>query len=1209
MKERRQTEKARLESLLRISQYHAKSRQDLLDFALNEAITLTQSEIGYIYFYNNQTRQFILNSWSDGVMDVCRITEPQTVYDLDKTGIWGEAVRQGRPIVINNFAAPHPLKKGYPEGHAPLLRFMTVPVFSEGSIVAVVGLANKKSDYIEVDIQQASLLMSSLWQMAERKKFEDALAQSQAMLAQIISTLPARIFWKDADFKYLGCNSLFAFDAGLNSPEDIAGKTDKDLAWSDRAGEYEETDRNVFSTGLPMIGYEEEVSSPTGEKRWLHRHKLPLKDATGRVTGLLGMYEDITGMKKDQLRLSRLAAIVEASEDAIIGTTPEGIITDWNRGAEKIFGYRVSEIQGQPIAILAPPEKQEEVEGILRAIRAGMHIDHYETIRVRKNKDPFYISLSVSAIMDKNNVLAGLSIIGRDVTERKKNESELERYRDFIENISDGCFEVDLKGNILFVNEAVETRLGYVRGSLIGVNNRAYTKPEEAKRILDVFRNVYRTGKPDTIDDYAIMDADGNTRYIAMSVSLIRDAEGNPAGYRGTTRDNTERKIAQIALEQSEARYRNLFQYNKAAMLLIDPDTTAIVDANLAACSYYQYTRDELLRKSIMDLNVQSDEDVREETQRADREQRSQLYFRHRLANGDIHPVEVFSGPIEIGGKQLLYAIIHDITARREAEQAVRESEEKYRTILETISEGYLEHDLEGNFLFANDAACTLAGYTREDIVGMNYRRVVSEETAGKMFSIYNSIYKTGQSETLLDFEIIRRDGSRVMLELNAMLMRNQDGKPTGFRVMSRDVTARRRAEDELRRSEERYRSILENISEGYFESDLQGNVVFSNDAGCLMMGYDRPSLYQINYRQFTTPDTRIRIRDTYNSVFKTGIHSKMDDYEIIRGDGALRVHQLTVGLIRDAEGNPTGFRTVARDVTEQKQAEEALRQSEERIRLLFNNIPVPTFVWKARAQELILAEFNAAAFQFIGDRVIDFVGKTADQFFERMPQVPADIRRCQALGKTVENQFWYSLDDRAEKRYVIVKYAYAPPDSVLMHVNDITGQKRAEENLQYISIHDSLTGLFNRFYADAEISRLSSSRLRPVSVIIIDLNDLKKINDEFGHAMGDLYIKNAAALLKQTFRPEDMTARIGGDEFLALLPLVDEDICAQAIERLNENIKSFNANNDQPMSLSAGCATAHTGDNLADRIREADRRMYDEKAAMKAASSTPAPH
>ncbi|HLZ19133.1 MAG TPA: GGDEF domain-containing protein, partial [Smithellaceae bacterium] len=143
----------------------------------------------------------------------------------------------------------------------------------------------------------------------------------------------------------------------------------------------------------------------------------------------------------------------------------------------------------------------------------------------------------------------------------------------------------------------------------------------------------------------------------------------------------------------------------------------------------------------------------------------------------------------------------------------------------------------------------------------------------------------------------------------------------------------------------------------------------------------------------------------------------------------------------------------------------------------------------------------------------------------------------------------------------------------------------------------------------DAEINRLAASRMRPVSIIVIDLNNLKKINDESGHAMGDLYIKNTANILKQTFRPEDMIARIGGDEFLVLLPLVDENICAQAVERLNEYIRLFNQESEFPISLSAGSATAQAGDNLLERIREADKRMYEEKAIFKASSDPPLRH
>jgi PAS domain S-box-containing protein len=158
----------RLESLLKISQYQTGSIQELLDFALNEAIILNNSKIGYIYFYNETNKQFILNTWSKDVMKECTVMNPQTVYDLDKTGCWGEAVRQRKPIVLNDYKAENPHKRGTPEGHVQLSKFLTIPVIFDDKIVAVAGVANKENDYDNSDVRQLSLLMDSVWKISER---------------------------------------------------------------------------------------------------------------------------------------------------------------------------------------------------------------------------------------------------------------------------------------------------------------------------------------------------------------------------------------------------------------------------------------------------------------------------------------------------------------------------------------------------------------------------------------------------------------------------------------------------------------------------------------------------------------------------------------------------------------------------------------------------------------------------------------------------------------------------------------------------------------------------------------------------------------------------------------------------------------------------------------------------------------------------------
>ena len=193
MEAEKQLHQERLDSLWRISQYNPETIQEVLDFALDQAISLTGSKIGYIYFYDDERRRFILNTWSKEVMQSCTIVEKQTVYDLDKTGIWGEAVRQARPIMVNDFQAPHPLKKGYPEGHAPLDKYLTIPVFSDGRIVAVVGIANKEKDYDDADVQQMTLLMDAVWKIVARRRAEEELQRLNLELEQRVRERTAQL--------------------------------------------------------------------------------------------------------------------------------------------------------------------------------------------------------------------------------------------------------------------------------------------------------------------------------------------------------------------------------------------------------------------------------------------------------------------------------------------------------------------------------------------------------------------------------------------------------------------------------------------------------------------------------------------------------------------------------------------------------------------------------------------------------------------------------------------------------------------------------------------------------------------------------------------------------------------------------------------------------------------------------------------------------
>ncbi|MFH1138953.1 MAG: PAS domain S-box protein [Pseudomonadota bacterium] len=312
---------ARLESLFRINQHQARNIQELLDYALKEAIALTHSAIGYIYFYDEAKREFTLNTWSREVMRQCRVAESQTVYELEKTGIWGEAVRQARPIVVNDYAAPNPHKKGIPLGHAPLKKFLTIPVFSQDQIVAVIGVANKQRDYDDSDIRQLNLMMDAVWKIVQRKQAEQALRESEEKFRRITEGMSDVVWLRSHDnSSMLYVNPSYEKIWGRSrarlyeDPQDfMAAVHPADL--ESVLAEF----RRYTATGNFDLEYR--ILRPDGDLRWIQARGYPLYDESGQVIRHVGSASDITRRKRAEVELreshQRLLTVMD-SVDAFV---------------------------------------------------------------------------------------------------------------------------------------------------------------------------------------------------------------------------------------------------------------------------------------------------------------------------------------------------------------------------------------------------------------------------------------------------------------------------------------------------------------------------------------------------------------------------------------------------------------------------------------------------------------------------------------------------------------------------------------------------------------------------------------------------------------------------------------------------------------------------------------------------------------------------
>jgi PAS domain S-box-containing protein len=678
--------------------------------------------------------------------------------------------------------------------------------------------------------------------------------------------------------------------------------------------------------------------------RWYSIAVDPLLEEAGRLIGAVHIMSDVTERKRaeEAIRESekRYKQVIENAVDIIYTTDANGNFTHANPAALMTTGYSLEELQRFNYLDVILPEHRDRVSKIyISQFRHRQVTTYVEFPFFNKSGDVLWFGQNASLVIEGENPV-GFHVIARDITERKRAEEALrhseERYRTILESIEDGYYEEDLAGNFVFFNEVMCRIYGYPKEELLGLNYKKYTSEETAKRLFQIFNEIYRTGNPCKEYSYELIRKDGVKRYIEASASLIKDSADKPAGFRGIVRDVTERK-------KSDEKFTNLVTQapigistlnNAGTYKYVNPKFTEI----------FGYTLEDIPTGKIWFEKAHPDPE-----------------YRRMVLNtwkGDLGPAKVGEAPSRVftvtckdgSQKEILFKHValtdeshlvayEDITDLKQAEDALRESEEKYRNILDSIQDGYSEVDLGGNFTFVNNMTCKHLGYTKEELIGMNYHQYTSEENARKIKKLYTEVYKTGKPIDLTDHELISKDGTTATYEFSVSLIRNAEGNPIGFRQTSRDITERKRAEEALRQSEERYRNILETMQEAYYETDFAGHFTFVNDALCRHLGYSKEELIGKVFRQFQDEANAKKMYQAFNEIYRTGEPVKALEAEYIRKDGTKGTYEVSASLIRDAQDKPIGFRGVSRDVTERKQAEEALRRSEERYRTIIENI------------------------------------------------------------------------------------------------------------------------------------------------------------------------------------------------------------------------------------------------------------------------------
>jgi PAS domain S-box-containing protein len=776
------------------------------------------------------------------------------------------------------------------------------------------------------------------------KRAEEELFLSAEKYRSLLENIQTSYFELDLKGNLTFCNDIFCRDMGYNH-EELLGMNYRSYTKPENVGLIKRTYQEIYRTGKPQTVLNYGVIRKDGSTMIVEQSASMMRGSSGEIIGFQGVGRDVTERHRAEQALreseEKYRSILETMEEGLFDNDFEGNFTYVNNAACRRLGYERDELIGKNFRMNHTPEMaQRLLEACKRVYQTGKPALLMDFEAIRKNGTVLMYQANITLIRDRSGNPIGFRNLTRDITERMKAEEAMrkseEKYRTILEIMEEGLFEVDLKGNYTFVNDAACGLMGYERDQMIGMNYRMIHPPETARYLKEVYTRMYATGRLEILREYEAVRKDGSQRMHQSNIAFIRNHAGEIIGFSALARDVTDRKKAEDELRRSEEKFISILETMEEgyAETNLKGHYTFV---NEVICRMLGYERNELIESNFRKIHPP------EVAQRL-KNIYQQIYLTGKptflidsaVIRKDgvirIHQTNAALMRDQAGNPVGFRTLVRDVTERKKAEDELRRSEEKHRSILENMEELYFENDLKGYYIFVNNTACRLLGYERDELIGKNYCMVYSPETAKLIREQYQKIYETGKSKFLLEHEVIRKDGIVRTHQSNVMLMFDNSGKPIGFRTFGRDVTERKKAEEDLRKSEEKYRSILETMEEGYIENDLNGNYTFVNDAVSRLLGYERDELIGINYSKLHPPEVARRMNTVYRRIYETGKPEFLIDNEIFNKDGTVRIFQTNAALMRDHTGKPIGFRVLARDITELKKAEEEKAMLEERL-------------------------------------------------------------------------------------------------------------------------------------------------------------------------------------------------------------------------------------------------------------------------------------
>ena len=729
----------------------------------------------------------------------------------------------------------------------------------------------------------------------------------------------------------------------------------------------------------------------------------------------------------------------------------------------------------------------------------------------------------------------------------------------------------------------------------------------DRKWVMDGTREAMHRGEG--IDfEYRVVGRDGTLFWVRDRSCFIKDKDGKTLCWQGVILDVTERKLAVEGLQKREKLYRTLARtIPKTAVLLFDHEYRYTL-ADGEQLKHHDWSTEMFEGKTLFD--VFPSEISGEWSQYYDRALKGESVVLEFDNDDGAFQVNVM--PVRDEGEYIFAGMVmwQDITERKRANDALQESEKRYRELFENANDIIYVHDLEGNYISINEAGERIFGYTREEALSMNMVQIAVPEHLSVLKRNLRKKIRGKSKQTSYEVDCIKKDGSRITLEVNSSII-EKDGVPIAVQGIGRDITDRKMAEETSRKNEERYRDLFENANDLIYTHDLAGNFTSLNRAGEKITGYSRSEALSMNIAQVVAPEFLEAARTMTARKVEDDVPTTYE-LEIISKNGHRVTLELSTRLIVSG-GLPVGVQGIGRDITERRQTELSLHNTVSLFASTFEST-ADGIVVMSLEREIVTCNRKFVEMWGVDEKLIKSRdGNKLGRFVASQLKDPVAFARqleyVYSDPMSTASEILELKDGRIFERYSQPQFLEGKPVGRVACFRDITERSQAEEKLRHYALHDTLTNLPNRVefmnHLRQAVERAEGNEFARFAVLFLDLDRFKVINDSLGHATGDKLLIAIAERLRSCVRPGDVVARLGGDEFTILLNRCgDIDEVAGVAERLQIKISQpFRIDNYEVFTTASIGIIMSNNTRRApeDFLRDADAAMYRAKESGKA--------